>query len=600
MSVLNINDQIGGYWIKNLIKSNSYTETYRVEDANSRPFFLKLFKMKELPSYLLLPDTKIVKEIEYCSNLQHRNLLSFVESGSKTLEEGDIQYYITNYFNGAILSDVINRNGPMGEEDALSVFRNILNGLVYLQSQSPALCHNDLDPSNIMLSDTTGDAIIIDLGHISTRNSGFVPFNTSDLDAFYHANETHSGIFDEQSDVFSACGILYYTLTANHPWCTELSGDSFKEQIKYLWQYRKEHSIAIDTLNISDKLKFILKRGLALRRTERFESAKEIIDILDSELQQDTKPEKMNSIENGSSERPKSKPYINPDDPNYVEFQIKQGTGKGFEDIAGMGQLKETLKRQVIFVLQNPDIAKEYRLTTPNGMLLYGPPGCGKTFFAEKFAEEVGFKYVLVKSSDLATSLVHGGQQKIRQLFDQAEQNAPIVVCLDEFDALVPTRSWNSHSSEEVNEFLSQMNNCSQRGIFIVATTNRPDKIDIAVKRTGRLDKMVYVPLPDEEARREMFELYLKDRPLEEDINIQELAELTDGYVASDIAYIVNDTAGLAAYTKSKISFASLQSAIKDNPPSLNAEILKEYEALRKQMDNTNRRISAENKIVNW
>lgn len=233
-------------------------------------------------------------------------------------------------------------------------------------------------------------------------------------------------------------------------------------------------------------------------------------------------------------------------------------------------------------------------------MLLYGPPGCGKTFFAEKFAEEVGFKYVLVKSSDLATSLVHGGQQKIRQLFDQAEQNAPIVVCLDEFDALVPTRSWNSHSSEEVNEFLSQMNNCSQRGIFIVATTNRPDKIDIAVKRTGRLDKMVYVPLPDEEARREMFELYLKDRPLEEDINIQELAELTDGYVASDIAYIVNDTASLAAYTKSKISFASLQSAIKDNPPSLNAEILTEYEALRKQMDNTNRRISAENKIVNW
>ena len=92
MSVLNINDQIGGYWIKNLIKSNSYTETYRVEDANSRPFFLKLFKMKELPSYFLLPDTKIVKEIEYCSNLQHRNLISFVESGSKTLEEGDIQY----------------------------------------------------------------------------------------------------------------------------------------------------------------------------------------------------------------------------------------------------------------------------------------------------------------------------------------------------------------------------------------------------------------------------------------------------------------------------------------------------------------------------
>ena len=322
MSVLNINEHIGGYWIRDLIKSNSYTETYRVEDANARPFFLKVFKMKELPSYLLASDTKLVKEIEYCSKLKHRNLLSFVESGNETLEGGDIQYYITNYFNGAILSDVINRNGQMGEEEALRVFRSILDGLVYLQSQSPALCHNDLDPSNIMLSDTTGDAIIIDLGHISIRNSGFVPFDTSDLDAFYHANETLSGIFDEQSDVFSACGILYYTLTANHPWCTELTGGTFKEQLKYLWQYRKDHSIEIDTLNVSDKLKFILRKGLALKRTERFESAKEIIEVLDSELQQNTKPEQMNSIEIDSSEGPKSKPYIKPDDPNYVEFQI--------------------------------------------------------------------------------------------------------------------------------------------------------------------------------------------------------------------------------------------------------------------------------------
>lgn len=252
-------------------------------------------------------------------------------------------------------------------------------------------------------------------------------------------------------------------------------------------------------------------------------------------------------------------------------------------------------------MIKNKEIAEEYKITPPNGMLLYGPPGCGKTFFAEKFAEETGFSYLLVKSSDLASSYVHGSQEKIRQLFDQAEKNSPIVVCFDEFDALVPDRSWNNVSSEEVNEFLSQMNNCSKRGIFIVATSNRPDKIDPAVLRTGRIDKMVYVPLPDFEARKEMFAIHLKGRPQDDTIDLDELAKKTEGYIASDIAYIVNDSAMVAAFTRTKITGNHLCNSIQNTHPSVRTDVMKTYEDIRKKMEDNNRRnIGERGKIVAW
>ena len=143
--------------------------------------------------------------------------------------------------------------------------------------------------------------------------------------------------------------------------------------------------------------------------------------------------------------------------------------------------------------------------------------------------------------------------------------------------------------SGEVNEFLSQMNNCAQRGIFIVATSNRPDKIDPAVRRTGRIDKNVYVPLPDFEARREMFSLYLKKRPVSSEINVDKLAELTEGYIASDIAYIVNDAAMSAAYARVPITEDLLMTSLSNTSPSLKKEVMETYERIRDTMEDNNR-----------
>lgn len=592
MPVLNREDIIAGYRVQNLIKSNLYTETYRVQDSNSTPFFLKLFILGKIPSKLVNSTTGVVKEIEFGRSVKHRNIVSLLADGTFEREDGAYQYYVTNYFNGQLLSDKISTGGPIPEAEALEILKKIINGVDYLHKQNPMLCHNDLDISNIIISDSDkGEPVIIDLGHLSHICAGSVAFDTADLNPFFHADETRVRIFDEKGDVFSVCAILYAMLTGTHPWNTTLSDDpAYKTRMNELSQFRKTNPLDLSGLQVSDKTKRILESGLKRKSPERIGSIREILDLLDPSSKSD-RPEP--SGRKGFSDGGKhvSGSSSNPDDPNPVDLHIKRGEGNGFADIAGMKELKELLYRQVIFVIQNKELVEEYRIMAPNGILLYGPPGCGKTYFAEKFAEETGMNYILIKSSDLGSSFAHGTQEKIRKLFTIAEQNAPIVLCFDEFDAFVPDRSTltQQNISGEVNEFLSQMNNCAQRGIFIVATSNRPDKIDPAVRRTGRLDKNVYVPLPDKEARREMFSLYLKKRPVSSEIDIDKLAEMTEGYIASDIAYIVNDAAMSAAYVREPITEGHLMTAIANTSPSLKKEVLDTYERIRQTMEDDNR-----------
>ena len=187
---------------------------------------------------------------------------------------------------------------------------------------------------------------------------------------------------------------------------------------------------------------------------------------------------------------------------------------------------------------------------------------------------------------------MHGTEAKIQKLFAKAAKNSPIVLCFDEFDALVPVRGahGNEYQSGEVNEFLAQMNNCAKKGIFIVATSNRPDKIDPAILRTGRIDKQVFVPLPDFEARKAMFQMYIAKRPTTEDLNIDEYAQKTEGYIASDIAFIVNDAAMTAAFTRQPISHALMNTSISNIKPSLQKEVIEEYSQIRNKMNGVQRR----------
>ena len=603
MPILENNTRVGRFVVQNLIKSNLYTETYRAVDEDNNPYFLKLFVISRLPARLINQRTYTVKEIEYCKLLSHRNLISFVDSGKLDHSEGKCQYYITNYFSGAVLADYIAQRGVLTEEQALKIFKGVLQGLNFLHKLSPAMCHNDLDPSNIVIGDADGEPKLIDFGHLSERCSGLVSFDTADIDILYHANESMVNIFDEQSDIFSACAVLYFMLTGKAPWVMELDSEkTYRDRFKELVAYRKANPLNLDELQISTATKYILAEGLKLQYSDRISSVDALLTLLEAPEKIEEKIEEEQRAERerprpegGGRDESRRRSREDNDDPNDINrfvLDVRRGEGEGFKDIAGMKELKEFLERKVIFVIRNEEVAREYNLTPPNGMLLYGPPGCGKTFFAEKFAEETGFNFALIKASDIASSYVHGTQDKIGRLFKQAEKHRPIVLCFDEFDALVPDRSSQgaTHTSSEVNEFLSQMNNCSKRGIFIVATSNRPDKIDPAVLRTGRIDRMVYVPLPDMEARLEMFKMYVNNRPALEDINYEELARCTEGYIASDIAYIVNDAAMTAAFSRTKISHELLMTTIKNVPPSLRAESISVYDDIRRRMDTSNRK----------
>ncbi len=586
MAILQDNQSIGKYEIKRLIKENQYCETYRVEDEKGEPFFLKLFILKNTPENLLNEDHQ-VNSIAIISKLRHKNIISFVERGDYDDEQvGKCQYVVTNYFSGELLADKIQREGKLPFDQAMQILKDIVEGLKYMHECR--YFHNDITPRNIMLSERTGGtAEIIDMSHLSLFVGGSPSFDTSDLDERYQSNITFAGLYGNASDLFSALAVFYTMLTGRIPWDIEIpEGTSRKEKIK-ITKAARTQPLNLDIIEASDGVKHILAKGLCVNGVCKYADAGLLLnDLNHPDSVEEFKP-------NDPPQKPSGKPkQSESENDTTAQVEIQKGKGNGFLDIAGMNDLKTLLRQKVIFILNDKAKAEKYKLTPPNGMLLYGPPGCGKSFFAEKFAEEAGFNFILIKASDLGSIYIHGTQGKIADLFKKAEANAPTILCFDEFDAFVPDRSSTSggdHQAGEVNEFLTQLNNCSKRGIFVIATSNRPDKIDPAVLRTGRIDRQIYVPLPDEEARREMFKIHLKDRPCEE-IDAEKLASMTEGYIASDIAYIVNDAAMGAAFSDLPISQQMLEDTIKSIHPSINKSVVNFYDSLHDKMEDTNRR----------
>lgn len=590
MAVLTNKQRIGKYEVVRPIKENHYCETYRVEDEKGEPFFLKLFIIKNTPEKMLNADHHVTS-IEILSKFCHKNIISYVEQGVYLDDAvGDCEYVITNYFSGELLADKLQREGALPIEEAVRILKDVLEGLKFMHERN--LFHNDITPRNVMLSERTGGtAELIDMSHISKYVGGSPSFDTSDLDERYQSNSTFAGMYNDATDLFSVVALFYTMLTNRVPWDIVFpEGAVRKERIKIAKEARK-NPLNLDELQLDDGYKRILMKGLCVNGTCKYAD----VDILLDDLQNPNKKEESQQSRQQEQANQSTDSNANGEEKQATEakVEIQKGKGNGFKDIAGMDQLKQMLTQKVIFILKDKEKAAKYKLLPPNGMLFYGPPGCGKSFFAEKFAEETGFNFMLVKASDLGSIYIHGTQGMIADLFKKAEANKPTIICFDEFDAFVPNRSNKGaeHQAGEVNEFLSQLNNCAQRGIFVIATSNRPDMIDPAVLRTGRIDKLVYVPMPDKEARREMFKLHLSGRPCGE-IDSERLADLTDGYIASDIAYIVNDAAMGAAFSDQPITQQLLETTIGSIHPSISKEVVSSYENLRQKMEDTETRNS--------
>ena len=274
------------------------------------------------------------------------------------------------------------------------------------------------------------------------------------------------------------------------------------------------------------------------------------------------------------------------------ENKPKQKGGSGFKDVAGMDDLKQLVIEGFINVLNNQECAKAFGVTPPS-LLFYGPAGCGKTFFAEKIAEEVGVNFMKVVPDDIASTLVHGTQEKVADVFRRAAKTAPTLIFFDEFDAMVPRRSSDdrNYQNGEVNEFLCLLNNASEKGIYVLAATNHPERIDKAVLRTGRIDEIIYVDMPDQEARESLFRLALSKLPVEEGIDYTRLADMTKGYNCSDISYIIKVASrkmfNASIMEKDKlykvITQTLLEDTISHKAPSVSSRDLREYERIRSE-----------------
>ncbi len=596
MSILKPGQAIADYSVDTLIKDGEYNETYRIRDTDGCIYFMKFYDPDRVPAAARAASGVLV-EIDLCRGLDHPNVIRYIKDGVYALDGKLYQYIVTNYFSGRLVSEIVAAEGRPAADETASIFREMLAGLGYLHGRG--LVHNDITPRNVMYDPETRRVQLIDMGHLAHADSAEHHYQTADLTPFYRSPESLRGLNDPAGDVFAAGAVAYALLTGHAPWEMSLDEDKFKGDERERHLKMTIHLARKAALDFSEApadtpawLKHAILSALAVKKADRA-SIDRLIEIIDSQeapaespKEDSAKEIKMKKDDTAAGVRCKTAEAPAAED--NVEPERKRG--KGFADVAGMDELKDLLQKKVLFILKNKEKAEKYRLTPPNGMLLYGPPGCGKSYFAEKFAEESGFNYKFVKASDLGSIYVHGGQGKIAELFDKARKKSPMIICFDEFDAMVPNRTSRSaeHISGEVNEFLSQLNNCSRDGIFVIGTTNQPEMIDPAVLRKGRVDISVYIPAPDHETRKLMFDLYLKDRPCDT-IDTGRLAELTDKYVASDIAFIVNDAAMIAAFRDELITQESLENSVKTTRPSLTEAMLEGYEAIRRKLENTQR-----------
>ena len=539
-------DKIGKYIVNDFIKSGALAESYTVYGSDDMLYFCKVFEISSMNASQLF-EGKEVFEIVFCRELnaeKNDNIIRFVDNGGFRKGEREYHYLVTQFYPGQLLSESLEKDGVFDVDDAVQITLCVLNGLMYMHSK--ALLHNDITPSNIMLREMEDGALqptIIDLGHVSYMVMGRPNFFIGDLAPFFRAPETYRGIFTPKSDVFSVGALLYYLIFGKAPWEVDLSEcHDDKNLVKAKVKEARKAELVLDTdeIHIPDFLKEILKKALALRVVSRFSSADDLFNALLERLTPDfSDVYDEEPVANAASEEKTVQEGT-------TQIMFRKGSGNGFDQVAGRDELKEQLRKEVIFGLQNPEKARKYKLLPVNGILLYGPPGCGKSLVTESFAEELGFNYTILKASEFGNIYQPGVIENLQRIFDAASLKAPFAIILDEIEYLIPNPGQENVTKESV-AMLGLMNGCAQRGILLVATSNQPEMVDPFLMRPGCIDRVFFVPQPDFEARKDIFKRHLSERPCEA-IDYDELAMLSEDYVAGDITEAVNEAAMTAAY----------------------------------------------------
>ena len=257
-----------------------------------------------------------------------------------------------------------------------------------------------------------------------------------------------------------------------------------------------------------------------------------------------------------------------------------------WEDIGGLDDTKKLLKETIEWPLKHAESFKRLGIKPPKGVLLYGPPGCGKTLLAKAVANESEANFIYMKASDLLSMWVGESEKRIRDIFKRAKQVAPSIIFFDEIDSLVPRRGagGDSHVTERVvSQLLAEISGLEElNGVVVIAATNRPDMIDPALLRPGRFDRQILVTTPDEKARLQILKIHAKEMPLE-NVNLEKMAKDTDGYSGADLEALCREAAMFSMrkdIKSEKVTGDDFQKALNDVKPSVTNEMNKFYESI--------------------
>jgi transitional endoplasmic reticulum ATPase len=277
-----------------------------------------------------------------------------------------------------------------------------------------------------------------------------------------------------------------------------------------------------------------------------------------------------------------------------------------WDQVGGLEDTKERLRETIQWPLEYPEVFDALDMQAAKGVLMYGPPGTGKTLMAKAVANESDSNFISIKGPELLSKWVGESEKGVREVFSKARENAPTVVFFDEIDSIATKRGSGSGGGAEVSErvvsqLLTELDGLEElEDVVVVATSNRPDLIDSALLRPGRLDRHVHVPVPDEEARRAIFEVHTRDKPVADDVDLDWLASETEGYVGADIEAVTRE-ASMAASREFihsvdpedigesvgnvRISKEHFEQALDEVTPSVTEETKERYEEIEEQFD---------------